>query len=79
MIFKRLSLPVQLLLVIAGVMLFGDFLPLWMARGFYTGSLIFKEFLSFILPFIIFLFVITGILSIKRNRPLVQSLYQILL
>lgn len=71
MILKRLSLPVQLLLVIAGVMLFGDFLPLWMTRGFYTGSLVFKEFLSFMLPFIIFSFVITGILSIKRNGPLV--------
>jgi Na+/H+-dicarboxylate symporter len=71
MILKRLSLPIQLLLVIVGVMLFGDFIPLWMMRGFYTGSLVFKEFLSFMLPFIIFSFVITGILSIKRNGPLV--------
>lgn len=71
MILKRLSLPVQLLLVIIGVMLFGDFIPLWMTRGFYTGSLVFKEFLSFMLPFIIFSFVITGILSIKRRGPLV--------
>ena len=68
---KRLSLPVQLLLVIAAVVAFGGMLPESVMRGVYTFSVVFKELLTFILPIIIFSFVLAGILSFKKNAPLV--------
>jgi len=71
--FKKLSLPVQLIGVIVGVLLFGNLLPVWAVKGSYTFSVIFKELLGFILPFIIFSFVLTGILSFKKNAPLILA------
>lgn len=68
---KRISLPVQLLLVIAAVIVCGGLLPLSVMRGFYTFSVIFKELLGFILPVIVFSFVLGGILSLKKNAPIV--------
>lgn len=70
-ILERLTLPVQLLLAIAFVVLFGNLLPLSVVRGIYTFSLFFKEVLSFSLPFIIFTFVLSGIVSLKKNAPFV--------
>jgi len=65
------SLPVQLLLVIAGVLFFGNFIPHFVVELLYTFSFIFKEILGMTLPLIIFSFVLTGILSLKKNVPLV--------
>jgi len=65
------SLPIQLLLVIVGVLLFGNFIPHFVVELLYTFSFIFKEILEITLPFIIFSFVLTGILSLKKNVPLV--------
>ena len=67
----RISLPIRLLVVIAFAFLFGAALPLSIVTWAYTGSVIFKELLTFILPFIILSFVISGILSFKKNAPLV--------
>ena len=68
---KKLSLPIQLLLVIAFVALCGGLLPVSIVRGIYTFSLFFKEILSFTLPLIVFTFVLSGIVSLKKNAPLV--------
>lgn len=68
---KKLSLPVQLCLVIVGVFLFGGIMPFGLIQGLYTFSLIFKELLCFMLPYIIFSFVVNGVLSLKKNAPLV--------
>ena len=68
---NKLSLPVQLGLVIIGVLLFGGILPLSVIRGIYTFSAFFKEILCFLLPCIIFSFVVTGVLSLKKNAALV--------
>ena len=70
---KKLSLPVQLCLVIAVVLLFGGIMPLGLMRLFYTFSALFKEILCFMLPFIIFSFVVNGILLLKKNAPLVLA------
>lgn len=67
------SLPVQLILVIAGVFLFGSYINEPLLRLFYTFSLFFKEILGFCLPFIIFSFVAKGILSFKKNAPLILA------
>src|SRR5438309_9122382 len=40
-------------------------------RAIYTFSVVFKELLCFLLPFIIFSFVVNGIVSLKRNAPIV--------
>lgn len=74
--FKKFSfsLPLQLVAVIFFVLFFGSFLPESIIRVCYTFSLIFKEVLNFSLPFIIFAFVLTGILSFKKNAPIILAL-----
>lgn len=72
-VIRKISLPIQLLLVIGGVLLFGAYVPEPVIRFFYTFSLLFKEFLSFFLPFMIFSFVLTGILSFKKRAPVVLA------
>ena len=71
---KKLSLPLQLVLVIAGVLLFGSYLSEPAVRTCFTFSTVFKDLLSFLLPFILFTFVATGILSFKKNAPLVLGI-----
>ncbi len=71
MLLKKGSLPLQLLAVIGLVVLFGDMVGTQTVRFFYTFSLLFKEVLSTLLPFIIFSFVLTGILSFKKNAPII--------
>jgi Na+/H+-dicarboxylate symporter len=72
MIFcKKLSLPVQLLCVVLGALCLGSFIPVSIIQGFYTFSLMFKEILCFMLPFIVFFIVLGGILSLKKNAPVV--------
>ncbi len=72
--FNRLSLPLQLILVIAAALLVGPFLPESAVAGAYTFSLVFKEFLGAFLPFIVFSFVSAGLLSFKKNTPLILGL-----
>lgn len=71
---RKITLPLQLLLVIFGVLLFGQYVTEPVARSFFTFSTIFKEFLRVFLPFIITSFVLSGILSFKKNAPIVLSL-----
>ena len=70
----RLSLPVQLLLMIVFTMIFGAYLPEVVVRFTYTISTILKEVLEFLLPFIIFSFVFIGLASFKKNAPLVLAI-----
>lgn len=72
--FKKISLPVQLIAVILLVFTLGSYIPHTAAQISYTFSLIFKELLNFTLPFIIFSFVITGILSFRKNAPLILAI-----
>lgn len=68
------SLPLQLATVILFVILFGTILPVSFIQASYTFSQLFKELLGLILPFMVFFFVIAGILSFKKNAPLVLSI-----
>ena len=68
---KKISLPIQLLIIVGSVFAFGSFLNLEVIRFFYTFSLMFKEVLGFCLPFIIFSFIVSGILSLKKNALVV--------
>ena len=68
---KKVTLPFQLLVAIATVVFFGSYVPLEVIRYFYTFSMIFKEFLSGLLPFMVFTFILSGILSFKKNAPIV--------
>jgi Na+/H+-dicarboxylate symporter len=65
------SLPLQLIAVIGGVLLCGSLLTTTMVSFFYTISIILKEILAFILPFMVFSFVFTGIISLKKRAPLI--------
>lgn len=67
----KFSLPIQLLCVLAFVIAFGCKLDPCTINFFYSLSLTFKECLGFLLPFIVFSFICSGILSFKRNAPAV--------
>ena len=71
---KKLSLPLQLVLVIAGVLLFGSYSSETVVRACFTFSTVFKDLLGLLLPWILFTFVATGILSFKKNAPLVLAI-----
>jgi len=71
---KKISLPAQLFLVLICVALFGNSMPTVIINFFYSISLLIKEFLGFLLPWIVFVFITTGILSFKRNAPIVLSI-----
>lgn len=71
---RRLSLPIQLILIIATVLLFGNYFSKEVVRFFYTASVILKEVVGFLLPFIIFFFVLSGIISLKKNAPVILAI-----
>ncbi|MBP6870227.1 cation:dicarboxylase symporter family transporter [Candidatus Babeliales bacterium] len=71
---KKISLPVQLSFVLIGVALFGNLIDPTVINVLYSISLVFKECLGFLLPFMVFSFIATGILSFKKNAPLVLGI-----
>jgi len=71
---KKISLPSKLLIVLLAVALFGNLLSTTTIQSFYTISLTIKEILGFLLPFIVFSFITTGILSFEKNAPIVLGI-----
>lgn len=71
---KKISLPVQLLIVIAASFLLSHVVCMKTTQLFYTFSMFFKECLGFLLPFIIFSFITVGIISLKKNAPTILSI-----
>ena len=69
----RLSLPLQLLVMILFTMFLGSYLPELAVRFTYTISVLLKDILEFLLPGIVFSFVFIGLASFKRNAPLVLA------
>lgn len=67
----KVSLPVQLLVVLGSVIFFGNMLTANTIQLFYSVSLTFKECLSFLLPFMVFAFISSGILAFKKRAPIV--------
>jgi hypothetical protein len=72
--FNKLSLPFQLFCILLFVGIFGNVMPEIAINFFYSISLVFKECLGFLLPFIVFSFITTGILSFKKNAPIVLTI-----
>lgn len=69
--FRKLRLPLQLVAVILFVSIFGSYFSPEAVQFFYTISHIFKECLSLLLPFIVFSFIASGVLSVKRGAPII--------
>ena len=69
--FRKMSLPFKLFLILISVGFFGNLLNEITIQFFYSISVVFKQCLSFLLPFIVFSFITSGILSFKKNAPLV--------
>lgn len=67
------SVPMQLVAVIIGVFLLGPYCSESFVQLFFTVSLFFKAVLSTILPLVIVAFVVTGIISFKKNAPVVLA------
>lgn len=63
----RLKLPIKLILIIVGVLLFGNYISLGIKEFTYAVSLSLKSILEFLLPFIIFSYLSSCILSFKKG------------
>jgi len=74
LMIKKISLPIQLSLVLILVTLFGNLIDPIIINFFYSISLLFKECLGFLIPFMVFSFIATGILSFKKNAPIVLTI-----
>ncbi len=64
---KLLNLPFLVLVLFVSVLLFGDSLSLSLKTQAYAISLLLKDVIVFVLPLIIFSFVLNGILSLKNE------------
>ena len=73
MIRFRFPLPMQLLVIAAVVLFCGSSMPFWLVRSIFTVSVLFKTFLLALLPFLIFSYVVTGILALRKNAPLILA------
>ncbi|MFN7710313.1 MAG: cation:dicarboxylate symporter family transporter [Holosporales bacterium] len=60
------SLPFQLAVVLAGTLLFGDLVPTSLQSLAFALSLAIKETLVFFLPFIVFTFLVSGLLAFHK-------------
>ena len=67
-------LPAQLIAAIVLVLTVGPWLGTTTASVFYTFSITFKECLAAVLPYMVFAFVTSGILSFRKNAPLILSI-----
>jgi len=67
---REFSLIFQLLGCIIFIALFGDYLPTPVEKTFFTISLVIKELLVFALPFIVYTFVASCLLSFGQRGPL---------
>lgn len=62
-----MKLPIKLIFIIVGVLLFGNYISLGIKEFFYAISLSLKSILEFLLPFIIFAYLSSCILSFKKG------------
>ncbi len=67
----KIPLPFRLLGVIAFVFIFGSSMPEFIARFFYTFSLLFKTLLLAFLPFMLFAFIFNGIVAFRKGATIV--------
>lgn len=65
-IFK-IGLPLQLLVVVSGSLLFGNMIPVEGIAVAYAMSLTLKSLLLFVMPFIIFAFIFSCLISFKQG------------
>ena len=66
-ITSKLNLPIQLLMIIVLVVLFGDYVPTAAKSMLYAISLTLKEILLFVMPFIIFSFIFSCIVELENK------------
>lgn len=67
---KDFGLIIKLGLAIVLIMLFGDFVPESIQRGFFTASIFMKETLVFCMPLIVFSFIFACLSSFQQRAPL---------
>lgn len=68
---RQIPLPMQLLLMIGLVAIAGNSFPESLVRAVFTISILFKTILMALLPFLIFSYVLTGVVALRKNGPLV--------
>jgi len=64
------NLPVQLFWCLGIGLIFGDILPDYIISYFYTLSVLIKDLLMYILPAIIFSYLLAALVSFKKQAPL---------
>lgn len=63
----KMKLPMQLVLMVLVIVFLGDYIPLEIKRFFYAISQTLQEILTFLLPFIVFSYLTSCILSFKKG------------
>src|SRR3989338_7655054 len=64
------KLPVQLVLFLIIAFATGDYMSLSWVRGAFTVSTLLKDFLMLLLPFVVFSYIASGLMSFEEKAPL---------
>ncbi len=67
---KEFGLIIKLILAIVLIMFFGEWIPEWLQRAFFTLSILMKETLIFFMPVIVFAFIFSCLSSFQKKAPL---------
>lgn len=67
---KEFGLIIKLLLVLLSVVFLGDYIPLEIQSVLLTFSTIIKEILSLLIPFVVFAYLSSCLLSFEKNAPM---------
>lgn len=66
---KEFGLILKLLAIVALVTLFGDAIPIAIQESLLALSYLIKDILTFVIPFIVFVFIASSLLSFQRSAP----------
>lgn len=67
---KQFGLIIKLVVALILIMLFGDWVPEDIQRGFFTISVILKELLLFVMPYIVFVLIFACLSTFRKKAPL---------
>lgn len=66
---KEFGLIIKLLVVVALVIAFGDYLPVPVQQGLLALSYLVKDILTFFIPFIVFIYIASCLMAFQRSAP----------
>lgn len=67
---KDFGLIIKLGIAIFFIMFFGDYVPEWIQKSFFTGSMVMKDSLVFFMPLIVFSFIFAVLAGFQKKAPI---------